>query len=455
MSIDRMTLIYTTTLTSDSSGITINNIPQGFTDLYMEMTTKDTGGYVRLRLNGDSGSTNYQRVNFYGMARNNADTASNIVESGRGTNESGMFLVAGDNEFAMNWYYLLGYSSPNVKKVLLEDNSFVKPLGGAIGQYNYLWKNASPVTSLVFDSSGSSTWKTGSTINIYGIECAKSPKADGGIITRDGTYYYHTFLSSGTFTPKQSLTVDYLVVAGGGSGGNVANGAGGGGGAGGLRCTVGSTGGGGSLPSVLSLTANAAYTITVGSGGTVRANGNNSSISGTGITTVTSTGGGQGGSRSVSGAINGATGGSGGGGSGEDSGSTGGSGTANEGYAGGTGGGSNVNAGGGGGGAGAAGSARAAGTGTITGGDGGAGVTTSISGISLTYAGGGGGGSTINGGVSNGGSGGGGKGGGLANSYIATSGIANTGGGGGGGGNGTGRASGNGGSGIVIVRYAI
>jgi hypothetical protein len=36
-------------------------------------------------------------------------------------------------------------------------------------------------------------------------------KATGGdSVTTDGTYWYHTFLSSGTFTPTEALTADYL-----------------------------------------------------------------------------------------------------------------------------------------------------------------------------------------------------------------------------------------------------
>ena len=55
----------------------------------------------------------------------------------------------------------------------------------------------------------------------------------------------------------KSLTVDYLVVAGGSGGGFDAGGAGG---AGGLRSTVTATGGGGSLESPLSLALNTNYT---------------------------------------------------------------------------------------------------------------------------------------------------------------------------------------------------
>jgi hypothetical protein len=57
-------------------------------------------------------------------------------------------------------------------------------------------------------------------------------KATGGTVVVYDGYYYHSFTSSGTFTPLQNITCDILIVAGGGSGG-FGNG-GGGGGAGGL-----------------------------------------------------------------------------------------------------------------------------------------------------------------------------------------------------------------------------
>jgi hypothetical protein len=81
-------------------------------------------------------------------------------------------------------------------------------------------------------------------------------------------------------------TVDYLVVAGGGSGGQA--GFGGGGGAGGLLQATG-----------VSISAGVTYTITVGAGATTWSSSNgvrggNSSISGSGFTTVTAIGGGGG-----------------------------------------------------------------------------------------------------------------------------------------------------------------
>ena len=260
---------------------------------------------------------------------------------------------------------------------------------------------------------------------------------------------------------KTKVTANFLVVAGGGSGGYNGNAyyKGGGGGAGGFRTSAGTSGGGASAESALTLSTLNTYTITVGAGGTVSSttgtSGSNSSIAGTGITTITSIGGGYGGGGSTS--NNGVSGGS-GGGSNASSYSinqtvAGGSGTANQGYAGGT---AyltanttqSYNSGSGGGGAGSVGGDGVNNT-TGAGGNGGSGVASSISGSSVTYAGGGGGGGFSTGGT--GGSGGGGAGG---SGTVGTAGTANTGGGGGGSSGGSTATTNLGGSGIVIISYA-
>ena len=238
-------------------------------------------------------------------------------------------------------------------------------------------------------------------------------------------------------------SVDFLVIAGGGSGGMERGGAGG---AGGYRT------------STQTVSAGTVITVTVGDGGAKRTSngqgnaGSNSSISGSGLTTITSTGGGGGGG---SGLEDGANGGSGGGaastgaiGSGNSpstspsQGNNGGSGSPNAPYYG----------SGGGGGAGAVG-VNATGS---KAGDGGAGTASSITGSSVTRAGGGGGGiynSIANIGVGGtGGGGNGGSGGGGVEEITATAGTANTGGGGGGGGRSPNQTdSGAGGKGVVIL----
>ncbi len=263
----------------------------------------------------------------------------------------------------------------------------------------------------------------------------------GGTVTTSGGYRIHTFTSNGTFTISEPFTVQYLVVAGGGSAGFGAGGGNesGGGGAGGYRSSVTGemSGGGASAESAISLTSGS-YSITVGAGGAGVNNGRNNGSDST-FSNITSVGGGAGGNNNT-----GASGGSGGGGSHNMT--SGGPGTSGQGYRGGNP--SSSSSAGGGGGAGAAGGD---GRNSNTAASGGTGVQSSINGTATYYAGGGGGG---NPGTSNyGGLGGGGNG--QGNQGSLTNGTSNTGGGGGGIINGSGLAGGSGGSGVVIVRYAL
>lgn len=429
------TPIASVTLDSAQSSVTFSGIPQTYTDLVLVAAV--TGVSVAtdpwIRINSDTG-TNYSWTWLSG----NGSAAS----SERGTNNSKLYYSAIStiqNNVQLIQFNFMNYSNTTTyKTVLWRESDAGTETGATVG----LWRSTSAINTLEISLDASRTYSAGTTFNLYGVANASITnvaKATGGdSVYTDGTYWYHIFRSSGTFTPTQALTADYLVVAGGAGGGwNY----GGGGGAGGMRCTVTATGGGGSLESALSLTAQA-YTVTVGAGGASTTNGSNSVFS-----SITSTGGGAGKGNSVS-PETGATGGSGGGGGASG---TKGSGTANQGYAGGDGytDGATYGVGGGGGGAGAA----ATNGSSSGGGNGGNGVATSISGSSVTYAGGGAGGgdSRQSKPAGTAGTGGGGAG---TQSGNASAGTANTGGGGGGSGH-SATAGGAGGSGIVIVRYGV
>ena len=266
--------------------------------------------------------------------------------------------------------------------------------------------------------------------------------------------------------PLNFVTVHYLVIAGGGSGGGY--GQAGGGGAGGYRTSWGSgniSGANSPVESALSLEPGIGYTVTVGAGGASTTNQGGNKGQASVFHTITTVGGGAGGTHSCqyndpSTYLNGGS--SGGGGTYHD---TQGTPTANQGMTGGWGMGDCANSGaatgsgqvaygvpysgGGGGGAGANGSHAT----HSYAGHGGDGLASDITGTSVTRAGGGGGGTGQNGYQSyygNGGAGGGGRGEGYNNGAIG--GSANTGSGGGGAGYFGGRASGPGADGIVIIR---
>ncbi len=428
--------IASVTLSSAQSSVTFSGIPQTYTDLILvvnNIVSSGTGNDTALRFNDDT-SSNYSNTYLLGTGTSALSGRNPLTYADNG------YLSANSGNPNTRIIHLMNYTNTTTFKTQLTRASGQN--GGQVTAYVNLWRSTSAITKILVYSADSLNYAAGSTFNLYGVANASITnvaKATGGdSVTTDGTYWYHTFRSSGTFTPTQALTADYLVVAGGGGAGGWQSG---GGGAGGLRCTVTATGGGGSLESALSLTAQA-YTVTVGAGGAGGVypganqgnNGSNSVFS-----TITSTGGGGGGtygnpSTSIA---DGKSGGSGGGAGGRESGdSTGGAGTSNQGYAGGT----TFNAyarsalGGwvtaGGGGAGAVGGNN----GSFTSGNGGNGVATSISGSSVTYAGGGGGNAGGSGGFSNvssgtGGTGGGGNGGRSNSQTIAPqNGTANLGG---------------------------
>src|SRR6056300_367902 len=317
---------------------------------------------------------------------------------------------------------------------------------------NLLSTNRASVVLVYFDATKG--WLYTEESNVGDLQQALFTSATGGTITTSGDFKIHSFTGDGCFvvsTLGNSPTVptggpsnvDYLVVAGGGGGANSSpvNRAGGGGGAGGLRTSFPSPGcNAGAFP--ISATT---YPVTVGGGGgnspgtCNERKGSNSVFS-----SITSTGGGSGGTAyqnhpCVPGDL---TGGSGGGGGGSNSVSiVGAGGTGNtppvsppQGNNGGPGGAGNCTGGGGGGGGGHSGGGGTGGNGSGgSAGSPGPGTSNSITGSSVTYSVGGSGGS-------------------ACGNSPGSAGTANRG-NGGGGGNATTGTGGLGGKGIVIIRY--
>ena len=444
-----------------ASSVTFNNIPQsGYTDLKIVMSSRCTathsglsGSYaVGWQFNGST--TGYSSKSLYGYSASSvgSDTMTTISTNGSTYGRLGSGATAWNsstaNTFTNAEVYIPNYSVNGIAKSLSVDSATES------NDTNYneldltaaLWTGTAPITSISFAPNSSASWMQYSTFSLYGLAAVGTtpviaPYASGGdIIQTDGTYWYHAFLSSGTFTPAKTLSCDILTVAGGGggAGGNGGSDAGNaGGGAGGLVYLT-----------AQSATANTSASVTVGAGGTAGAGTPTSGSQGSNsqfASLTAAVGGGYGGAY-----VAGGNGGS-GGGTGAGSGAAGG--TGSQGSNGGTG---SSNSGGAGGGYGGAGGAASGNNGGV----GGAGTNTYSTmlnllnlGVSGYIAGGGGGGAKSTGGTASAGGGAGGSG-----NNAGTAGTSNTGGGGGGGGGilsaGT-NPGGKGGSGIVIIRYAI
>jgi len=453
------TPIATQTLTSTAAVITFANIPQGYTDLILQ---------VNDRLSQDSGMGIYFNQTGYNSLYSQCALVGNsgTTSSGRQTSQFSIHnnLVVGDvktaNTFSPHIIQIGSYSNPSVNKAILWRWGIPSGAAGGGGDVGLLvgnWRSTEVIKSInIFAWNANyndARFEIGTSATLYGIAArgGLGSKATGGIVTTSGSYTYHAFKESGMFTATQTLTADILVVAGGGAGGACIGGnyeSGGGGGAGGVLGFASQD-----------LTAGA-YTCLVGAGGAginiYRGNSGFNSQFGS-LTAVIGGGGGAGSGVTVSQSVA-IAGGSGGGGSGYGN-TTGAAGISGQGFAGGNGHPNTAQGAGGGGGAGAVGS-NAVGE---TGGAGGSAVNTYTNatwlstGLSATglgssgyIAGGGGGGADA--GYTPGASGGGGAGAGKTDgSGAGNNAVANT--GSGGGGQGGGSNGGNGGSGFIIVRY--
>ena len=420
-----------------AASITFNNIPQtGYTDLKIVYSARglaastDRGMFVQF--NGDTTSSyTYKFLRGDGSSAGSGGSTTTFLYWGNFPAASSTANTFGNGEF-----YIPNYTSSNYKSVSSDSVSENNATAGWDTFVAGLWSKTNAITSiLLYPESGN--FAQYSTFSLYGLAAVGAtpvidPKATGGdIIQTDGTYWYHAFLSSGTFTPKVGLTCDVLVVAGGGGGGR------GGGGAGGVLAFTSQ-----------SLTANTSLTATIGAGGATRSSDSGGAAGDGTASSFTNlpanpTGGGGGAGYSV----NGDNGGSGGGaGWGLGTAYSGGTGISGQGFAG-AGTSASSSYGGGGGGAGAAGSLSVGGAGTNSA------ISWQTSALTLLglgvsgYLAGGGGGSNNGGSGGSGGSGGGGTGG-----NPGTDGLVNTG-SGGGGSWGVSTDFKAGGSGIIIVRY--
>jgi len=390
-----------------ASSVTFNNIPQtGYTDLKVVASTRgsahDGTNWLEFNILFNGVTTNQSGKRLYGVG--SGSPASDSITSLLGG------IANGDNSttstFANTEVYIPNYTSSNYKSFSSDTTTENNGTTAIAFMVAGLWSSNSAIMSVGF-TPVSGNFVQYSTFSLYALAAVgttptKAPKAIGGdIIQTDGTYWYHAFLSSGSFTPQTALSCDVLVVAGGGGGGTNK---GGGGGAGGVAYLT---------PALMTATS---YNAVVGAGGSYGspgAVGTNSTFFG-----ITANGGGGGGGESSRNAV---AGGSSGGAS-----RTGSTAAATQGTSGGATGYGNAGGagaegptaygGGGGGGAGGAGAAMNGSAGV--GGAGGAGLNTWSSWLSATglgvsgyIAGGGGGAQYLGSGAGAGGAGGGGAGG--------------------------------------------
>jgi hypothetical protein len=276
-----------------ASSVTFSGIPQtGYTDLVVKVSGRSSRSAIfdSVKATMNSNTSSYENRYIEGLG-------SSAVS---GTLYTTSFFLgecvgstATSNTFGSLDWYIPNYAGSNYKSASTDSVSENNATTAYAALVANLWSNTAAVTSLnLFPDVGN--WVEGSTFYLYGVAKLGTtpvivPYATGGdTIMTDGTYWYHAFTASGTFTPAKGLSCDILAVAGGGGGGIYR---GGGGGSGGVIYFT-------------SQSVSTASTVTVGAGGAANTNGNNSQFA----SLTVGVGGGRGDN------TNGSNGGSGGGG---------------------------------------------------------------------------------------------------------------------------------------------
>jgi hypothetical protein len=158
--------IVATTLSSNQTTVTLDSIPQTYTDLVLVVNgkTNGTGGLVaaRIRLNGDSNS-NYSRTILYG--------ANDEASSGREISITSAPIVLGQaaDNFGNAIVNFQNYSNSTTYKTFIarENRSNL-----VVYTSVQMWRNTNPISSITLTGDGGTSLLINSTFTLYGIKAA-------------------------------------------------------------------------------------------------------------------------------------------------------------------------------------------------------------------------------------------------------------------------------------------
>lgn len=158
------------TVASPQSAVTFSNIPQGYTDLLIKFSTRDT----------DAGTASHFGFTF------NGDTASNynarwIRSDGNGSvlsfSATNAYIVASfqsaagstANAFGSGEMYIPNYRSSNQKSVILESMSETNAALAYMNITAAIWTGTSAITTITATQTIGGPFVANSTFTLYGV----------------------------------------------------------------------------------------------------------------------------------------------------------------------------------------------------------------------------------------------------------------------------------------------
>jgi hypothetical protein len=172
-------LISSTTLASNSPKVTIDNIPQTYTDLVLKVFSSTAQGVlgwddIKVRLNDDSGANYKGRLLWASQTGVHSQAESGTYFTLR-PNTQGT-TSPNTNTWGQAECYITNYTTSRFKTVISTDSSVWLNAGGSTGiwQHGTSWRNTSAVTSITFEQFSTPAYNiaAGSVFNLYGIKKA-------------------------------------------------------------------------------------------------------------------------------------------------------------------------------------------------------------------------------------------------------------------------------------------
>jgi hypothetical protein len=155
------TPIATTTLGSAASSVSFTSISGSYTDIQIVFSGAITSGFdaIGLQFNGDTGS-NYSRVYIAG----NGSAASSSLSSSQTSSQIGLMGTEQSNSI----FNVMNYANTTTyKTAIARGNSSANATRAGVG----LWRSTSAINRIDLIA-GSSTFISGSTFTLYGIQAA-------------------------------------------------------------------------------------------------------------------------------------------------------------------------------------------------------------------------------------------------------------------------------------------
>ena len=164
--------IASTTVETPQSTIDFNSIPQGYTDLILVLSSRDSinsgasPGQGAIRFNGDSGN-NYSRR----YLRGNGSTADSSSSTGVSAIIPRVMQPNGAtvNTFGSMTMYIPNYTGSNYKSLSIDNITENNATEAHAELHAGIWNSTSAITSMSIFSASGATMLTNSTATLYGV----------------------------------------------------------------------------------------------------------------------------------------------------------------------------------------------------------------------------------------------------------------------------------------------